>query len=100
MTEALRNEKAVGRDTQGGMVMKTLPAPALVMREAELLLEFLSSYILFSIDQKSGEICTGQTDLQSISFKSDRLLAIPPGCQKTATKWLVMRPPPILPAAH
>ncbi len=27
-----------------------------------------------SIAQKSGEICTGQTDLQPISFKSDRLL--------------------------
>ena len=27
-----------------------------------------------SIDQKSGEICTGQPDLQPISFKSDRLL--------------------------
>ena len=41
MAEALGNEKAVGRDTQGGVVMKTLPAAALVMREAELLLEFL-----------------------------------------------------------
>ncbi len=28
-----------------------------------------------SIDQKNGEICTGQPDLQPISFKSDRLLA-------------------------
>ena len=28
-----------------------------------------------SIDQKSGEICTGQANLQPISFKSDRLLA-------------------------
>jgi len=28
-----------------------------------------------SIDQKSGEIWTGQADLQPISFKSDRLLA-------------------------
>jgi len=27
-----------------------------------------------SIDQKNGEICTGQADLQPISFKSDRLL--------------------------
>jgi hypothetical protein len=27
-----------------------------------------------SIDQKSGEICTGQANLQPISFKSDRLL--------------------------
>ena len=27
-----------------------------------------------SIDQKSGEICTVQADLQPISFKSDRLL--------------------------
>jgi hypothetical protein len=27
-----------------------------------------------SIDQKSGEICTGQADLQPIFFKSDRLL--------------------------
>ena len=27
-----------------------------------------------SIDQKSGEICTGQADLQPIPFKSDRLL--------------------------
>ena len=41
MTGALGNEKAVGRDTQGGVVMETLPAPALVMREAKLLLEFL-----------------------------------------------------------
>ena len=29
-----------------------------------------------SIDQKSGEIWTGQADLQPISFKSDRLLVI------------------------
>jgi len=29
----------------------------------------------YSIAQKSGEICTGQTNLQPISFKSDRLLA-------------------------
>jgi hypothetical protein len=29
-----------------------------------------------SIAQESGEIWTGQTDLQPISFKSDRLLAI------------------------
>jgi len=28
-----------------------------------------------SIDQKSGEICTVQADLQPIYFKSDRLLA-------------------------
>jgi hypothetical protein len=28
-----------------------------------------------SIDQKSGEIWTGQVDLQPISFKPDRLLA-------------------------
>lgn len=28
----------------------------------------------YSIDQKSGEICAGQADLQPISFKSDRLL--------------------------
>ena len=27
-----------------------------------------------SIDQKSGEIWTAQADLQTISFKSDRLL--------------------------
>jgi hypothetical protein len=27
-----------------------------------------------SIDQKSGEICAVQADLQPISFKSDRLL--------------------------
>jgi hypothetical protein len=27
-----------------------------------------------SIGRKSGEICTGQADLQPISFKSDRLL--------------------------
>jgi hypothetical protein len=27
-----------------------------------------------SIAQKSGEICTGQSNLQPISFKSDRLL--------------------------
>jgi len=31
----------------------------------------------YSIDQKSGEIWTGQANLQPISFKSDRLLA---GC--------------------
>ena len=43
-----------------------------------------------SIAQKSGEICTGQTDLQPISFKSDRLLAPEPfalslskGCPST-----------------
>jgi len=30
-----------------------------------------------SIDQKSGEIWTGQADLQPISFKSDRLLEAP-----------------------
>jgi hypothetical protein len=29
-----------------------------------------------SIDQKSGEIWTGQVDLQPISFKSGRLLAV------------------------
>ena len=29
-----------------------------------------------SIDQKSGEICTGQANLQPISFKSDRLLEL------------------------
>jgi hypothetical protein len=29
-----------------------------------------------SIGQKSGEICTGQADLQPISFKSDRLLEL------------------------
>ena len=29
-----------------------------------------------SIAQKSGEICTGQADLQPISFKSDRLLGV------------------------
>ncbi len=29
-----------------------------------------------SIDQKSGEIWTGQADLQPIFFKSDRLLGI------------------------
>ena len=28
----------------------------------------------YSIGQKSGEICTGQVNLQPISFKSDRLL--------------------------
>jgi len=28
----------------------------------------------YSIDQKSGEIWTGQANLQPISFKSDRLL--------------------------
>ena len=41
MTEALGNEKAVGSNTQGGVVVEALPAPALVMRETELLLEFL-----------------------------------------------------------
>jgi len=30
-----------------------------------------------SIAQKSGEICTVQTDLQPISLKSDRLLGLP-----------------------
>ncbi|WP_211162165.1 hypothetical protein, partial [Aromatoleum petrolei] len=29
-----------------------------------------------SIDQESGEIWTAQADLQPISFKSDRLLAV------------------------
>jgi len=42
-----------------------------------------------SIDQKSGEICTGQADLQPISFKSDRLLAIRLGHQKALAKLLV-----------
>jgi hypothetical protein len=28
-----------------------------------------------SIDQENGEICTGQADLQPISFKSDRFLS-------------------------
>jgi hypothetical protein len=38
-----------------------------------------------SIDQKSGEICTVQANLQPISFKSDRLL----GCQKPQpSRWL------------
>ena len=41
MAEALRNEKAVGRNAQGGVMVKAPPAPALVMRETELLLEFL-----------------------------------------------------------
>ena len=41
MAEALSDKKAVGRDAQGGVMMETLPASALVMREAELLLEFL-----------------------------------------------------------
>lgn len=41
MAEALGHEKAAGRNTQGGVVMKTLPISALVMREAKLLLEFL-----------------------------------------------------------
>ena len=31
-----------------------------------------------SIDQKNGEIWTGQADLQLISFKSDRLLDLTP----------------------
>ena len=41
MAETLGNEKAVGRDTQGGVVVEALPVPTLVMREAEFLLEFL-----------------------------------------------------------
>ncbi len=35
MAEALGNEKAVSGDTQSGMVMKALPASALVMRQSE-----------------------------------------------------------------
>ena len=35
-----------------------------------------------SIAKKIGEICTGQADLQPISFKSDRLLG---GILKTST---------------
>jgi len=37
-------------------------------------LEFFWNFAISSIDQKNGEICTGQADLQPISFKSDRLL--------------------------
>jgi len=32
----------------------------------------------YSIGQKSGEICTGQVNLQPISFKTDRLLDVFP----------------------
>ena len=38
---ALGDEKSVGDDAQGGMVMETPPAPTLVVCELELLLEFL-----------------------------------------------------------
>ena len=41
MAEALCNEKAVGRDTQGGLMMKALPARAPEMWEGKLQLEFL-----------------------------------------------------------
>jgi hypothetical protein len=46
-----------------------------------------------SIGQKSGEICTGQADLQPISFKSDRLLAIRlnPAKKRWASRWLSLR---------
>jgi len=41
MSEALCDEKAVGRNTQRGVVMETLPTPPFVVREPKLLLEFL-----------------------------------------------------------
>lgn len=41
MSEASGNEKAVSRNAQGGVMVQTLPVPSLVMRQAELLLEFL-----------------------------------------------------------
>ena len=41
MSETLCDEKAVGRNTQRGVVMETLPTPPFVVRESELLLEFL-----------------------------------------------------------
>ena len=41
MAKTLSNEKAEGRNAQGGVVVEALPTSALVMREAELLLEFL-----------------------------------------------------------
>ncbi len=41
LAEALSNEEGVGRDTQGGVMMETHPAAPLIVREVELLLEFL-----------------------------------------------------------
>ena len=37
----MSDKEGVGRDTQGGVMMETHPASPLVVREAELLLEFL-----------------------------------------------------------
>ena len=41
MAQAPGNEKAVGRNTQRGVMMEALPAPPFVVREPELLIEFL-----------------------------------------------------------
>jgi hypothetical protein len=41
LAEALGDKEAISGDAQSGVVMKSLPTSSLVMREAELLLEFL-----------------------------------------------------------
>ena len=41
MAQAPGNEKAVGRNTQRGVMMEALPAPPFVVRQANLLLELL-----------------------------------------------------------
>ena len=41
MFETIRQQEAVGRDTQGGVMMKAAPAPSLVVAQAKLLFELL-----------------------------------------------------------
>src|SRR6266404_1301660 len=41
MFKTICQQEAVGRDTQGGVMMKATPAPSLVVAQAELLLELL-----------------------------------------------------------
>src|SRR3970040_485357 len=41
MFKTICQQEAVGRDTQGGVMMKSTPAPSLVVAQAELLLELL-----------------------------------------------------------
>jgi hypothetical protein len=41
MFKTVRQQEAVGRDTQGGVMMKATPAPSLVVAQAEFLLEVL-----------------------------------------------------------
>lgn len=62
MAEALGNEKAVGRDTQGVRDDKCPVSPGFVMRETKLLLALLS-YGKVGY-QRHGEIIRGSATLQ------------------------------------